>query len=57
MLGGYEGFSVGNANDLEIPIMHSQRLDMSPNEIMGTRPGQSGEGRNASSESKREWGG
>ncbi|KAA0038246.1 RING-H2 finger protein ATL66 [Cucumis melo var. makuwa] len=51
-----KGFSIDNGNNLEIPMMYGHRLDMSPDDIMGTRPGLSSEGKNASSRSKRKRG-
>lgn len=55
MIGGYEGFIGNDGNDIEIPSMYSQGLDMSSDDIMGTRPRQASDGRNASSRSKRKW--
>lgn len=34
--GGYEGFAADNANDMELPIMFSQGLNMSPDEFMSS---------------------
>ncbi|TYK24441.1 putative nuclease HARBI1 [Cucumis melo var. makuwa] len=50
---GYEGFAIGDGNDMEIPIMFSQGLNMLLGEFMGSRPERSGDSRNASSGSKR----
>ncbi|TYK11084.1 retrotransposon protein [Cucumis melo var. makuwa] len=55
VIGGYEGFIGNDGNDIEIPSMYSQGLDMSSDDIMGTRPRQASDGRNASSRSKRKW--
>lgn len=33
---GYKGFPVDDGNDMEIPMMYSQKLDMSPKDIMST---------------------
>ena len=38
-------------------MMYTQGLDTSPDELMDTHSGQSSEKRNASSKSKRKWGG
>lgn len=37
--GGYEEFVADNGNDMKIPSMFSQGLDMSPDDIMDTRSG------------------
>lgn len=50
---GYNGFPTNDGNDMEILMMYSQRLGMSPDDIMGTRPDNSSDGRISSSESKR----
>ncbi|KAA0061395.1 retrotransposon protein [Cucumis melo var. makuwa] len=56
--GWYEGLaSTDDGNNIEIPTMYSQGLDMSPNDIMGTRPKRASGDRNASSELKRKRGG
>lgn len=54
VLGGYEGFASDDGNDMEFPTTYSQRLDISPDEIMETRS-RAGDRRNASSKSKRKW--
>uniref|UniRef100_A0A9I9DDJ0 Retrotransposon protein n=1 Tax=Cucumis melo TaxID=3656 RepID=A0A9I9DDJ0_CUCME len=54
---GYEGFSADDGNDMEIPMMYSQGIDMLSDDIMGTRPDRSTEGRTGSSGSKRKQGG
>lgn len=54
---GYKGFPVDDGNDMEIPMMYSQKLDMSPKDIMSTWSGRSSEGRTGSSGLKRKRGG
>ncbi|KAA0033946.1 RING-H2 finger protein ATL66 [Cucumis melo var. makuwa] len=33
---GYKGFGAGDGNDMEIPTMFSQRLNMSPNKFVAS---------------------
>ncbi|TYK08370.1 retrotransposon protein [Cucumis melo var. makuwa] len=53
---GYEGFTNDDGNNIEIPTMYSQGLDMSSDDIMGTQPERASDGRNASNGSKRKQG-
>uniref|UniRef100_A0A9I9DTW1 Retrotransposon protein n=1 Tax=Cucumis melo TaxID=3656 RepID=A0A9I9DTW1_CUCME len=53
---GYNGFPTNDGNDMEIPMMYSWGLNMSPDDTMGTH-GRSSEGRNGSIGSRRKQGG
>ena len=50
--GGYEGFSNEDGNNMKIPMMYSQGLDMPPKDIMGTQPSHSSEGRRVQADKK-----
>ena len=49
----YKGFPTEDGNNMEIPTMYCQGLNMSPEDIMDTRPSRSSECRTGSSRSKR----
>ncbi|KAA0040875.1 retrotransposon protein [Cucumis melo var. makuwa] len=46
---GYKAFSADAAPDIEFQPMYNQGLDLSPNELMGTRTARLSEGSHASS--------
>ncbi|KAL0536727.1 hypothetical protein IC582_025687 [Cucumis melo] len=50
---GYDAFAADAAPDTNFPPMYSQRLNMSPDDLMGTRTARVSERRNVSSGSKR----
>ncbi|KAA0055062.1 retrotransposon protein [Cucumis melo var. makuwa] len=54
---GYEAFVADVASDMDFQSMYSQGLNMSPDELMGTRITRVSEGRYVSSGSKRKRGG
>lgn len=49
----FDGVPHSDSHDPDISMLYSQGVDMSPDEMLGTRLGRSSEGRNASSGSKR----
>ncbi|KAA0063768.1 retrotransposon protein [Cucumis melo var. makuwa] len=54
---GYDAFATDAALDMDFRPMYSQRLNMSPDELMGTRAAGVSKGRYVSSGSKRKRGG
>uniref|UniRef100_A0A9I9EDG4 Myb/SANT-like domain-containing protein n=2 Tax=Cucumis melo TaxID=3656 RepID=A0A9I9EDG4_CUCME len=54
---GYEAFAIDAAPDTNFQLMYSQGLNMSPDELMGTRTARVSEGRYVLSGSKRKRGG
>ncbi|KAL0556028.1 hypothetical protein IC582_004533 [Cucumis melo] len=54
---GYEAFVADVASDMDFQSMYNQGLNMSPDELMGTRIARVSEGRYVSSGSKRKRGG
>ncbi|KAA0041554.1 putative nuclease HARBI1 [Cucumis melo var. makuwa] len=54
---GYEAFAANAAHEMEFQAMYSQELDMSPDEVMGTRTTRASEGRHVSSKTKWKRGG
>uniref|UniRef100_A0A9I9EAH3 Retrotransposon protein n=2 Tax=Cucumis melo TaxID=3656 RepID=A0A9I9EAH3_CUCME len=51
-----DSVSLGDSHDEDIPMMYSQGVHMSPDEMFGIRAGQASERRNCSSGSKRKRG-
>ena len=54
---GYEAFATNATPDMDFQPMYCQRLNMSPDELMGTRTARVSEGRYVLSGSKRKRGG
>ncbi|KAL0556485.1 hypothetical protein IC582_004999 [Cucumis melo] len=52
-LTGYDAFAADAATDTDFPTMYSQGLNMSPDDLMGTRTARVSERRNVSSRSKQ----
>lgn len=53
----YARFAAFAANDMKFHTIYSQRLDMSPNEVMSTQTTHASDHSNVSSGSKWKWGG
>lgn len=53
VLGGSKGIQLEEGLDMEFPTMCSPTMNMSPENMMGTRPGRSSDARTSFSGSKR----
>ncbi|KAL4038216.1 hypothetical protein IC575_001824 [Cucumis melo] len=53
--GGYDRFDMGDGNE-EFPLVYSQRIDLSQDDVRASRPSRASEGRNELSGSKRKRG-